>query len=47
MPVKHRDGRFGDLHAKMMVQFPSKLTERQKELVNLIFPDEEPTILTQ
>ena len=33
MPIKNRDGDFGELHAKLLIQFPSKLTQKQKELV--------------
>jgi DnaJ-class molecular chaperone len=40
MPIKNQDT-FGELHAKMMVVFPTKLTQRQKELVELIFPDDD------
>ena len=46
MPIKHRDGDFGELHAKILVQFPLKLSARQKELIEQIFPDEDPQILT-
>lgn len=40
MPVKNRDNMFGDLHAKLIVNFPNKLSKRQMELVELIFPEE-------
>jgi DnaJ-class molecular chaperone len=40
MPIKSVDGSFGELHAKLLIQFPTKLTARQKELVAQIFPDE-------
>jgi len=40
MPKKNQDGEFGEMHVKCIVNFPTKLTKRQKELVHLIFPDE-------
>jgi len=40
MPVKNQDNKFGDLHVKIMVDFPTKLTQKQKELVKLIFPED-------
>ena len=45
MPIKNREGYFGELHAKVLVSFPTKLSERQKALLNQIFPDD-PEILT-
>ncbi len=47
MPIKNVDGSFGDLHAKLLITFPSKLTARQKELVAKIFPDEPEEIVGQ
>lgn len=42
MPIKNTGGdSFGELHAKLLVAFPSKLSARQKELIELIFPDDE------
>ena len=38
MPVKGQEGIFGDMHAKMLVDFPTKLNQKQKDLVKLIFP---------
>lgn len=43
MPIKDREGSFGELHAKVLVTLPTKLTERQKQLIELIFPDEPET----
>ena len=40
MPVKNREGKFGDLHVKLMVEFPTKLSMKQKELIKQIFPEE-------
>lgn len=39
MPVKHSGGDFGEMHAKMLVNFPTRLSPRQKELLEKIFPD--------
>lgn len=41
MPIKNQDGIFGDLHVKMLVDFPTRLNSKQKELVKLIFPDDD------
>lgn len=40
MPIRHSGGDFGELHVKMIVNFPSELSAKQKELVNKIFPDD-------
>lgn len=34
MPLKNQDNKFGDLHVKLLIEFPIKLTKKQKELVN-------------
>ena len=38
MPIKGVDDAYGELHAKLMVNFPTKLSKKQKELVKKIFP---------
>ena len=47
MPKKNHEDLFGDLHVKCLIQFPTKLTQRQKELVHLIFPDDQEQVLDQ
>jgi DnaJ-class molecular chaperone len=37
MPIRGTSD-YGELHVKMIVNFPKELTERQKQLVDLIFP---------
>ena len=37
MPIRGT-GQYGDLHVKLLVKFPTKLTPKQIELVDLIFP---------
>lgn len=38
MPIRGT-GEFGELHVKLLVNFPKELTEKQKQLVELIFPE--------
>lgn len=38
MPIRGTTD-YGELHVKMIVNFPKDLTERQKQLVDLIFPE--------
>lgn len=37
MPVRGSGGDYGDLHVKMIVNFPAKLNSKQKELAKTIF----------
>ena len=39
MPKRNAYSEFGDLHAKMIVNFPKSLTEEQKKLIEKILPD--------
>jgi DnaJ-related protein SCJ1 len=39
MPKKNYYSEFGDLHAKMIVNFPKSLNEEQKRLIKMILPD--------
>ena len=38
MPIRGT-GDFGELHVKMIVNFPKELTDKQKQLVELIFAE--------
>lgn len=38
MPIRGT-GEFGELHVKMLVNFPKDLNDKQKQLVDLIFPE--------
>ena len=37
MPIRGT-GRFGEMHVKLIVNFPKKLSPKQIELVEMIFP---------
>ena len=38
MPVRNSGGDFGELHVKLIVNFPASLSANQIELVKKIFP---------
>ena len=38
MPIRHSGGDFGELHVKMIVSFPAELNQKQKDLIEKIFP---------
>lgn len=37
MPIRGTND-FGDLHVKMLVNFPKDLTDRQRQIIEMIFP---------
>lgn len=39
MPKRNVYSEFGDLHAKMVVEFPKTLSDKQKALINEILVD--------
>mmetsp|Transcript_32377 Transcript_32377/g.23913 ORF Transcript_32377/g.23913 Transcript_32377/m.23913 type:complete len:114 (+) Transcript_32377:697-1038(+) len=39
MPKKNYYSEFGDLHVRLIVDFPKSLTQEQKKLVEMILPD--------
>lgn len=40
MPINDESGEKGDLHIKFIVEFPSQLSDKQKEAIKMIFKDE-------
>ena len=41
MPIRDSYGDYGELHVKMIVTFPTELTNKQKDLVEKIFPGDD------
>jgi DnaJ-class molecular chaperone len=39
MPKRNVHSEFGDLHAKINIQFPKTLTEKQREMIERILPE--------
>ena len=37
MPIRGSGGDYGELHVKLIVNFPTRLSPRQKELAHKIF----------
>lgn len=39
MPKRNMYSEFGDLHSKMIINFPKTLTEKQKQMIAQILPE--------